>query len=243
MTADSKTLRQTNQRFYDDLWSGVKLIDPARFNTWPLVNRLAASSPARLEVGPGMRPRLPVADTCFADISKPALDKLAASGGICHQAAIDCLPFADNSFDLICALDIIEHVEDDKAALAELCRVAKPGAIMLISTPLHPEDWTPFDDFVGHYRRYTPEALHQLLDDHSLQVEKSSGFGMKPKSSSMVNFGMRQLRDNPRTSLWLYNRVLMPLGLYFQKPLILNEGLVDTGNISDVFMLCRLNKS
>lgn len=236
-------LREINQRFYDSLWSDVQLIDPSRFNTWPLIQSLAQQAPLRLEVGPGMRPRLPVNGTYFADISQPALANLAAAGGITHQAAIAELPFPDNHFDLICALDIIEHVEDDTGALNELCRVAKPGAYFLISTPLHPEYWTPFDEFVGHHRRYRPDQLQQLLQERGLVVEKSAGFGMKPKSSWLVQWGMRKMQESPRFSMWIYNRFLMPLGLRFQKPLNLQDGLTDTRSISDVFMLCRLNNS
>ena len=71
---------------------------------------------------------------------------------------IGSLPCANASFDLVCALDILEHVADDDSAMAELARVAAPGASLLISVPLHPEAWTAFDDFVGHCRRYEPDA-------------------------------------------------------------------------------------
>lgn len=234
-------VRHTNQNFYDSLWAGVRLIDPSRFNTWPLVQSLARSAPARLEVGPGMRPRLPIEGTSFADISEPALAQLASGGGLVEAAQINALPYRDNSFDLVCALDIVEHVEDDRGALDELCRVAKPGAMVLLSTPLHPSYWTPFDDMVGHYRRYEPEQLRQLLADRQLVVKQSAGYGMKPKSSWLVNFGMQHLEKNPERSLWWYNRVFMPLGLRFQKTLKLNEGLVNTDEIGEV-SICQLGK-
>jgi len=72
---------------------------------------------------------------------------------------VTALPFAAASFDLVCALDIIEHVDDENGALAEISRVTKPGGTLLVSTPLHPSRWTPFDDFVGHKRRYEPPTL------------------------------------------------------------------------------------
>lgn len=241
-SAAKSGIQDVNQAFYDSLWSGVKLIDPARFNTWPLVQSLAATSPARLEVGPGMRPRLPIEDTCFVDISEPALQQLTALGGEAHTARISELPYDNNRFDLVCALDIVEHVEDDIAALNELVRVAKPGATLLLSTPLHPDYWTPFDDVVGHYRRYQPAQLKQLLDERQLTVEHSAGYGMKPKSSILVNWGMHHLEKNPKRALWWYNQVFMPMGLRFQKPLRLQEGLVNTDEIGEVFMVCRLNK-
>lgn len=240
--ASPSTLRHTNQVFYDELWAKVRLIDPSRFNTWPHIQALAAQAPMRLEVGPGMRPRMPIEGTCFADISEPALAQLALRGGRSKAADITQLPYADNTFDLVCALDIVEHVENDQLALSELCRVARPGATLLLSVPLHQDFWTVFDQLVGHYRRYECVELEALLKNNGLTVLQSAGFGMKPKSSAMVNWGMDQLQQNPKRALWWYNRVFMPMGLRFQKPLYLSPGLVDTKPIADVFMVCRLDK-
>ncbi|WP_024326172.1 class I SAM-dependent methyltransferase [Thioalkalivibrio sp. AKL19] len=228
-----------NQRFYDGLWADTRLVHPERFNTWALVSDLSRSHARRLEVGPGMRPRLPIADTHFVDISAPALSALKGEGGLTHSAPISALPYADQSFDLVCALDIIEHVEDDEAALAELSRVAAPGARLLLSTPLHPEYWTPFDDIVGHYRRYEPAKLANLLERHDLEIEQSAIFGMKPKSSRLNDLGMWFLQRHRPVAMKVYNRFLMPLGLRLQKPLELRPGMVATEGVEEVFLVCR----
>lgn len=233
-------IRHINQAFYDGLWANVRLINPAKFNTWPHIKALADNAPDRLEVGPGMRPRMPIEGTCFADISEPALAQLGRCGGHTKVADITQLPYNDNAFDLVCALDIVEHVEDDQRALSELCRVARPGATLLLSVPLHQSYWTAFDQVVGHYRRYEPAELEALLTKNSLQVVQSAGFGMKPKSSAVANWGMKQLQKRPKRALWWYNRVFMPLGLRFQKPLILKQGLVDTHHIAEVLLICQL---
>lgn len=232
-------LREVNQSFYDSLWSGSKLIAPERFNTWPLVSSRLDASPRRLEIGPGLRPRLPLSGTHFVDISAPALDRLAEQGGRVAAAPISALPYDDASFDLVCALDIIEHVDNDAGALSEIARVAAPGATVLLSTPLHPEYWTPFDDFVGHRRRYEPEQLLSLLDRHGLVIEQSAIFGMKPKSSKLVDVGMWFLEHRRKRALWWYNHVFMPLGVRFQKPLKLSAGLVPTDGVDEVFLVCR----
>jgi len=92
------------------------------------------------------------------------------------------LPFADGSFDLLCALDIIEHVDDDRRAIAELSRVAARGAPLLVSTPLPPERWTPSDDFVDHRRRYEPKQIQSLLQRNRLApLPKSSNLSQKMK--------------------------------------------------------------
>jgi SAM-dependent methyltransferase len=242
-TADNVDVFEVNRRFYDGLWSGTRLVQPHRFNTWPMVSKLAEASSRRLEVGPGMRPRLPVKDTHFADISEPALNALARHGGKVEQARICNLPYADNSFDLICALDIVEHVEDDEAAVAELARVAEPGATILLSTPLHPEYWSTFDEIVGHHRRYAPETLIDLLSRNGLVVEQSAIFGMKPKSSRLSTLGLWFLKRDRAMALRVYNRILMPLGLRLQKSLTLVDGMVETDGVDEIFLACRLTSS
>lgn len=238
-TADQDRLLATNQRFYDELWKGSQLVEPDQFNTWPLVCQLNRDHYERLEVGPGMRPRLPIPDTHFADISEPALRTLRARGGHAQSALIGDLPYDDGRFHLICALDIIEHVEDDEQAMRELTRVAAPGARILLSTPLHPEHWTRFDDIVGHYRRYTPNRLFALLERHGLTIDQSAVFGMKPRSSLLTRLGMWFLQHHREIAMHYYNRYFMPLALKRQKALQLYPGMIPTKDVGEVFLVCR----
>jgi SAM-dependent methyltransferase len=234
-----REMLERNRRYYDLLWRDARLVEPQRFNTWPLVQSLAASARRRLEVAPGLRPRLPIAGTQFVDISPPALSKLRGRGAQVVQSEVTALPFADGAFDLVCAFDIIEHVEDDNAALAELSRVARPGAALLLSTPLYAAFWTPFDDFVGHKRRYEPPALLAQLARHGLQVERSAVYGMKPRSSRLVDLGMWWLVNHRERAMWWYNRVFMNLGLFFQKKLDLASGMIATEGVDEVLLVCR----
>src|SRR6185295_10084182 len=73
-------LLEVNRRFYDPLWTDAHLVEPERFNTWPLVDSLLSRSLPRLEIAPGLRPRLPIDGTQFVDISMPAIAKLRARG-------------------------------------------------------------------------------------------------------------------------------------------------------------------
>jgi SAM-dependent methyltransferase len=232
-------LLDVNRVYYDSLWSGAHLVEPARFNTWPLVQTLLPRDGRCLEVAPGLRPRLPLEGTQFVDVSSPALAKLASRGASVVGALITSLPFADASFDLVCALDIVEHVDDDAAALAELSRVARPGAALLLSVPLHPELWNAFDDFVGHRRRYRPELLSGILDRHGLKIERSAAYGMQPRSSRLLDLGMWYLTNQRERALWWYNRVFMPMGLRFQKKLQLGAGLIAARDADEILMICR----
>jgi SAM-dependent methyltransferase len=234
---DSELL-EANRRFYDEMWTDARLVEPERFNTWPLVSVLAAKASLRLEVAPGLRPRLPIAGTHFVDISAPALATLQRRGGRVVIGPISALPFQDASFDLVCALDIVEHVDDDERALSELARVCKPSATLLLSTPLHASRWTSFDDFVGHRRRYEPRDLLTKLVANRLEVECSAIFGMRPRSSRLVDIGMWWLvNERERAMLW-YNR-LMPILMRFAKKLVLAPGAIDMRDVDEVLLVCR----
>lgn len=236
---NERELFEANRAFYEGLWSGTKLIAPERFNTWPLVGDLVSHAARRLEVAPGLRPRLPIGGTHFADISTAALSQLSRRGGRVSLASVMSLPYDDASFDLVAALDIIEHVEDDGRALAELSRVSAPGAAVLIAVPLHPDKWIAFDDFVGHCRRYTPDELLAKLRRHGFKIEQSAAYGMQPKSSKLLDVGMWFLTHRREHALWCYNHLFMPLGLKFEKKLQLVPGVVDLHAIDEVLLVCR----
>jgi SAM-dependent methyltransferase len=77
------------------------------------------------------------------------------------EARLESLPFADGSFDLILATDVLEHIEHDADALTELRRVSAPGGRLLITVPAYDWLWSQHDDAHHHYRRYT---MHQLQE-------------------------------------------------------------------------------
>jgi SAM-dependent methyltransferase len=237
-SAAERELLERNRRFYDLFWSGASLVEPQRFNTWPMVQQLLPAG-RRLEVAPGLRPRLPIPGTQFVDISVPALAALRARGGDVVQAQVTALPFADQSFDLVCALDIIEHVEDDRGALSELTRVVRSGGTLLLSTPLHTARWTAFDEFVGHKRRYQPAELFGKLAQHQLTVVRSAVFGMQPRSSRLLDIGIWWLVHHRERAMWWYNRAYTHVALRLQKPLRLVPGVIATDDVDEILMVCQ----
>src|SRR5262245_60378796 len=78
---------------------------------------------------------------------------LVLKGDICQ------MPFGDESFDLVLATDIIEHVDDDLAALGEIVRVLRPGGKVLITVPAFPMLWGLQDRVAQHKRRYLRRQL------------------------------------------------------------------------------------
>jgi len=234
-----RPLLEINRGFYDPMWSAARLVEPQQFNTWPLVCSLISRQQMRLEVAPGLRPRLPLDDTCFLDFSAPAVAKLRARGAKAMVGLVSALPFGDGAFELICAFDIVEHLDDEDSVWSELSRVSAPNAALLLSVPLHPARWTAFDDLVGHRRRYEPQHLLDKLAQHGLSVEQSAAYGMRPKSSHLVDVGMWFLAHHRERAMWWYNRVLMPLSVRFQGDLALVAGLLDTDDVDEVLLVCR----
>ncbi len=228
-----------NRRFYDSLWSASYVVPPQRFNTWPLLSGLAAAAPARLEIGPGLRPRLPIAGTHLVDVSRPALSRLKDRGGLTTLGEITALPFPDCTFDLVCAFDIVEHVEDDAQVFRELGRVARDDATVVFSVPLHPARWSAFDVLVGHVRRYDPADLLAILGRHSFVVEQSAGFGMEPRSRWPLDFAVWGLTHRRVQAMRWYNRLFLPLGLLLQKRLAWGPGLIDVAKVEELLLVCR----
>jgi SAM-dependent methyltransferase len=236
----SPDLAAINRQFYDALWRKARLQRPDRFSTWPLVSELLPLAPARLEIGPGLRPRLPIAGTHFVDISAPAIERLNAGGGIAVRGEIGgALPFGDREFDLVCAFDVIEHAHDDHRVFGELSRVLKDAGVLIFSVPLHADLWTEFDDLVGHARRYNPSDLLAMLSANQLDLEKSAVFGMQPANPGLVKYGMWWLEHRRAWAMFWYNWVGMPLAMLLQKRLNLVTGLIDTTGVDEVVVLCR----
>lgn len=84
------------------------------------------------------------------------------------------LPFADESFDLVTALDVIEHLDDDRRGLAEIRRVLRPGAPTVLFVPAFQSLWGPNDEQVNHRRRYRLGELRAKVEAVGLRVERIS---------------------------------------------------------------------
>ncbi|RZJ67914.1 MAG: class I SAM-dependent methyltransferase [Flavobacterium sp.] len=80
-----------------------------------------------------------------------------------QHGSITELQFPENTFDLVCAFDVIEHVEDDQLAVSELIRVAKNGANVFITIPTFMSLWSHHDVINHHFRRYRKTQIQALF--------------------------------------------------------------------------------
>ena len=86
------------------------------------------------------------------------------------QATIEALPIASGAAAVVTALDVIEHVDDDAGALAELMRITRPGGLIVLHVPAFQLLWSDWDVTLGHRRRYTRPALLALVARTPLRV-------------------------------------------------------------------------
>lgn len=77
------------------------------------------------------------------------------------------LEYADGSFDVVLALDVLEHVENDRLALSEIHRVLKRGGMFIFTVPAIAGLFSAHDRALSHFRRYDKVALEHLLKDFS----------------------------------------------------------------------------
>ena len=82
----------------------------------------------------------------------------------------------DRHYDLIGAFDVIEHIDDDKAALASIATKLKPGARFMMTVPAHQWMWTAHDVANHHKRRYSRRMLKQLIEASPMKLERLGYF-------------------------------------------------------------------
>jgi SAM-dependent methyltransferase len=84
------------------------------------------------------------------------------------------LPFKDKTYDLVCAFDVLEHIDRDKDALKEWARVLRDDGAVVITVPAYQWLWTEHDVSLHHKRRYTRQRLTSAAKAAGLEPKKTS---------------------------------------------------------------------
>ena len=92
------------------------------------------------------------------------------------NASLTELPFENNSYDMICAFDVIEHIENDNKAVKEIYRVLKPKGKYFITVPAFQSLWSNHDVVNHHFRRYKKKQLNKLIESTNLKIDHSTYF-------------------------------------------------------------------
>ena len=149
------------------------------------LDRVDGEGAVLLDVGCGTGANLALVERRFPGVAACGLDLDAGALRFCSERGPRArlvqgeggrLPFQDASLACVLALDVIEHVDDDRALLAELRRVLRPGGVLVASVPAYPSLWSAHDEALHHKRRYKRGELQRLLTDAGFVVERSQGF-------------------------------------------------------------------
>jgi SAM-dependent methyltransferase len=144
-----------------------------------ICRRVTDRRPRILDVGCGTGANLLMlseyGDAEGVDISKDAL-------AFCRERGLDKvklgageeLPYEDGTFDLVTALDVVEHMDDDLAGLREMRRVLRPGGRVLLFVPAFMFLWGLQDDVSNHRRRYRLSELRRVLEEAGFEIERST---------------------------------------------------------------------
>lgn len=129
-----------------------------------LIKKYSIDHPVLLEVGASFGT---FSRFCSAFSRPVALDisfDVLKSGQFLPSVCSDAieLPFKDESFDFVVALDLLEHLDADLSCFQELYRVLKVGGRVFILVPAYPMLWSDMDES-DHVRRYTPKRLSALF--------------------------------------------------------------------------------
>ncbi len=90
------------------------------------------------------------------------------------QARLEALPFQSEQFQLVTALDVLEHLPDERPALQEIRRVLRPDGVLIATVPAYSWLWSRHDVALHHYRRYTARRLRTRLQEAGFEVLKLS---------------------------------------------------------------------
>ena len=168
--------------------------------TLALLGRLGVRPPARvLDAGCGWGVTLDALERRGyraegVDISRRALEQLDRPGRTLIEADLTRPhPEGAGRYDAVLALDVIEHVDDDRAVVTGLGRLAAPGGVVVLSVPALPAMFGEFDAVQGHRRRYLPETLREAFAGSGLEVEQVFWWG------AWLVPALRRQRSRPRS--------------------------------------------
>jgi SAM-dependent methyltransferase len=130
---------------------------------------------------------------------------------------------AAHQYDAIVAVNVIEHIADDKRLVARLAGMLRPGGSLLVYVPACPVAFGSLDVALGHYRRYTPATLTELLQSASLNPAEPRYMNLLGLAGWFVNGRLlRQKLISPR-GVALFER-LVPI-IRFEDRFTLPMGL------------------
>ena len=135
-----------------------------------------------LEVGCGtghnlkMLERFGTADGIEIDAEARAIAEKRLGRAVASAALPELRGIERGAYDLVAALDVVEHVEDDRSAIAALGSCLKPGGKLLLTVPAHQWMWSAHDELNHHKRRYSKRGLARVIEQSPLRLHEIGYF-------------------------------------------------------------------
>jgi SAM-dependent methyltransferase len=158
-----------------------------------------------------------------------ALARGRDAGEVIEGSVLD-MTFAADSFDLAVSLDVIEHLDDDLAALRELRRVVAPGGALLVTVPAYQWLWSGHDEINHHHRRYTRRSLQRVAEQAGWEQARTTYFNSLLLPAAIVLRVLDRVSRAKTTEssldLWVPPE---PLNWLLERPLVLEAALIARG--------------
>ncbi len=170
--------------------------------------------------------RLRQGGECIVACLEPDLKQatMLKAAGFPVYDSLSALP--QQGFDFIYSINVLEHVHDEQAVLAQLNSALKSGGIMALWVPASMLLWTEMDSRIGHVRRYSRQQLIETLQQAGLQVHRcdyqdSLGFFAALAVKLLERRAKTQAQATPKVlndkTMRLYDRLLFPLSKILDK--------------------------
>ena len=243
---EAEQVMHYNEQFYNNVWKNSRISSHRVWPIWKTIEQHIEPDCKLLELGPGMRPRIPVKDSYFIEISNKAVELLNSNGGNAVLPHKNSFLKKKGVFDVVCAFEVLEHIPDDETVLKQLSHAMNKDGMLFISVPLHMEYWTELDSVVGHYRRYDPAALESLLERNGFAIE---GYAEDTIFSKVYTH--KTLQKIAKYFMKKYTKLAMKLEFYCLrllcayarkfKPIMWKHDSLATVNerASGVYVMCR----
>ncbi len=199
-------------RFHEDTAGSDHFMDEAsrRHAVEQLRRHVMVDNPVILDVGCSsgfllrrVSENLENAVAIGSDVVRGPLEKLALSCPDFPLFRFDLVrcPFPDGCVDAVVLLNVLEHIDDDGAALRQVFRILKPGGVAVMEVPAGPHLYDAYDELLRHFRRYALSDLLRKVKEASLHVVEKShlGFFLYPGFRMVKHKNLRLLSQDRET--------------------------------------------